>query len=35
VALPHPLASLDEKQIQARVHDALPEMLRILGVESQ
>jgi hypothetical protein len=34
VTLPHPLASLDEKQIQARVHDALPELLRILGVES-
>lgn len=34
VTLPHPLASLDEKQIQERVHDALPEILRILGVES-
>ncbi len=34
VALPHPLASLDEKQIQSRVQDALPEVLRILGVEA-
>jgi hypothetical protein len=35
VAIPHPIASLDEKQIEARVRDALPEILRILGVESQ
>ncbi len=33
-AIPHPIASLDEKQIGARVRDALPEILRILGVES-
>jgi hypothetical protein len=33
VTLPHPVASLDEEQIRARVSDALPEVLRILGVE--
>ena len=33
VALPHPVASLSEEQIRARVSDALPEVLRILGVE--
>lgn len=33
VALPHPIASLSEEQIRARVSDALPEVLRILGVE--
>jgi hypothetical protein len=35
VAMPHPIASLDEEQIEARVRDALPEILRILGVESR
>jgi hypothetical protein len=34
VAVPHPIASLDEAQIQARVRDLLPELLRILGPES-
>jgi len=34
VTIAHPIASLDEQQIEARVRDALPEILRILGVES-
>jgi hypothetical protein len=34
VTVPHPIASLDEAQIQARVRDLLPELLRILGPES-
>jgi hypothetical protein len=34
VTIPHPVASLDEAQIRARVSDLLPEMLRILGPES-
>ncbi len=34
VTIPHPIASLDEGQIRARVRDALPPMLRILGLES-
>ena len=34
VTVPHPVASLDEAQIQARVRDLLPELLRILGPES-
>jgi hypothetical protein len=34
VTVPHPIASLDEAQIQARVRDALPAVLRILGLES-
>jgi hypothetical protein len=33
VSIPHPVASLNEAQIQARVHDMLPDLLRILGVE--
>jgi hypothetical protein len=33
VTVPHPVASLDEARIRARVSDLLPEMLRILGVE--
>lgn len=33
VAVPHPIASLSEEQIRARVSDALPEVVRILGVE--
>ncbi len=32
--MPHPLASLDEAQIQARAHDLMPRVLRILGGES-
>jgi len=34
VTVPHPVASLDEAQIQARVRDLVPELLRILGVEA-
>jgi hypothetical protein len=34
VTVPHPVASLDEAQIQARVRDLLPGLLRILGLES-
>ena len=34
VTVPHPVASLDETQIQARVRDLVPGLLRILGVEA-
>jgi hypothetical protein len=34
VAVQHPVASLDAAQIRDRVHVVLPELLRILGVES-
>ena len=34
VTVPHPVASLDEAQITARVRDMLPELVRILGLES-
>jgi hypothetical protein len=34
VTIRHPIASLGEEEIEARVRDALPEILRILGVES-
>ena len=34
VTVPHPVASLDEAQIRARVMDLLPELLRTLGLES-
>ena len=34
VAIPHPIASLNEEQIGARVREALPGIVRILGVES-
>ena len=34
VTVPHPVASLDDEQIQARVRDVLPEVLRIIGLES-
>ncbi len=34
VTVPHPVASLDEAQIRARVRDLLPELLRILGLET-
>lgn len=34
VTVPHPVASLDDEQIQARVRDVLPDVLRILGLES-
>ena len=33
VTVPHPVASLTEDEISARVKDAMPEILRILGVE--
>ncbi len=32
--MPHPLASLDQAQIDARARDLVPRLLRILGVES-
>jgi hypothetical protein len=32
--VPHPIASLDTGQIQARARDVLPAVLRILGLES-
>jgi hypothetical protein len=34
VTVPHPIASLDEAQLQARARDVLPGVLRILGLES-
>ncbi len=34
VTVPHPIASLSQEQIQARARDVLPEVLRILGLES-
>ena len=34
VTVPHPVASLSTEQIRARVRDVMPEVLRILGVES-
>lgn len=34
VAVEHPVASLDAEQIRARVQTVLPEVLRILGVDS-
>lgn len=33
-AVPHPVASLDREQIRAHAADAIPEILRILGVEA-
>jgi hypothetical protein len=32
--VPHPVASLDAMQIGERARDVLPEVVRILGVES-
>jgi hypothetical protein len=32
--VPHPIASLGTGQIQARARDVLPDVLRILGLES-
>jgi hypothetical protein len=32
--VPHPIASLDQKQIGERARAVLPEVVRILGVES-
>jgi hypothetical protein len=34
VTVPHPVASLSVAQIRARVAGLMPELLRILGVES-
>jgi hypothetical protein len=34
VTVPHPIASLDQEQIEARARDVLPGVLRILGLES-
>ncbi len=34
VTMPHPLASLDEQQLDARARDLVPDVLRILGLES-
>ncbi|HXW45380.1 MAG TPA: hypothetical protein VEL03_11370 [Streptosporangiaceae bacterium] len=33
VTMPHPLASLDEAQLEARARDLVPRLLRVLGVE--
>jgi hypothetical protein len=32
--MPHPLASLDDAQLQARARELVPEVVRILGAES-
>jgi hypothetical protein len=32
--MPHPLANLDQNQIDACARDLMPQVLRILGVES-
>ena len=32
VAVPHPVASRSEEEISLMVHDAMPEIVRILGV---
>ena len=32
VAVPHPIASRTEEEIDAMVHEAMPEIVRILGV---
>jgi hypothetical protein len=34
VTMPHPLANLDEKQLEEQARDLVPDVLRILGVES-
>jgi hypothetical protein len=34
VTMPHPLASLDRAEIEARARDLVPGVLRVLGVES-
>jgi hypothetical protein len=34
VTVPHPVASLSAEQIRDRVRDVMPEVVRILGVES-
>ena len=33
VTVPHPVASLDETQIQVLARDLMPGLLRVLGVE--
>jgi hypothetical protein len=33
ITMPHPLASLDQQQIDAHARELLPEVVRILGVE--
>lgn len=33
VSIPHPVASLSQAQVRGRVHELLPDLLRILGVE--
>lgn len=33
VTVPHPIASLDQAQIQERASAIVPEVLRILGIE--
>jgi hypothetical protein len=33
VTVPHPIASRTEDEIRTQVEDAMPEILRILGVE--
>jgi hypothetical protein len=34
VAMPHPIASLTAAQVESRARGVLPEVLRVLGVES-
>ncbi len=34
ITMPHPLASLDERQLDDRARDLIPDVLSILGVES-
>ena len=34
VTMPHPLASLDDKQLHEHARALLPDVLRILGVEA-
>ena len=34
VTTPHPVASLNAEQVRSRVADFMPDVLRILGVES-
>lgn len=33
ITVPHPMSSLNEKEVEERVKDALPKALRVLGVE--
>jgi hypothetical protein len=34
ITMPHPLASLDEKQLEERARDLIPDVLSILGLGS-